>query len=105
MDGELALCPKAHDAHTVLDMGTGTGQWAMDYGRSTGPHCRLSSCTYADLSFAADLHPSAQVRYPSPIIATVHPCGRTDIVNSDRSLALISALYSQTCKSTDPALF
>ncbi|KAF4342091.1 methyltransferase [Fusarium beomiforme] len=31
VDGELALCPKAKDAKRVLDMGTGTGSWAIDY--------------------------------------------------------------------------
>ncbi|KAH8175173.1 methyltransferase domain-containing protein [Sarocladium implicatum] len=30
-DGELALCPKAKGARRVLDMGTGTGSWAIDY--------------------------------------------------------------------------
>jgi hypothetical protein len=40
LDGELALCPKARDAKHVLDMGTGTGSWAMDY---------------------ADQHPNAEV--------------------------------------------
>ncbi|KAL2214517.1 S-adenosyl-L-methionine-dependent methyltransferase [Sarocladium strictum] len=40
LDGELAMCPKAKGASNVLDMGTGTGNWAMDY---------------------ADLHPEAQV--------------------------------------------
>jgi SAM-dependent methyltransferase len=40
MEGELALCPKAQTARRVLDMGTGTGSWAMDY---------------------ADAHPEAEV--------------------------------------------
>ncbi|EFX06460.1 methyltransferase type 12 [Grosmannia clavigera kw1407] len=31
MDGELALCPIAKNARRVLDMGTGTGLWAIDY--------------------------------------------------------------------------
>lgn len=39
-EGQLALCPKAQDAKHVLDIGTGTGSWAIDY---------------------ADLHPEAEV--------------------------------------------
>ncbi|KAF4954314.1 hypothetical protein FGADI_5337 [Fusarium gaditjirri] len=31
LDGDLALCPKAKGAKRVLDMGTGTGSWAIDY--------------------------------------------------------------------------
>ncbi|RKL32857.1 hypothetical protein BFJ72_g10357 [Fusarium proliferatum] len=31
LDGGLALCPKAKGANRVLDMGTGTGSWAIDY--------------------------------------------------------------------------
>jgi ubiquinone/menaquinone biosynthesis C-methylase UbiE len=27
------MCPKAKGASNVLDMGTGTGSWAMDYGK------------------------------------------------------------------------
>ncbi|KAG9253080.1 S-adenosyl-L-methionine-dependent methyltransferase [Emericellopsis atlantica] len=38
--GILALCPKGQGAQRVLDMGTGTGQWAIDF---------------------ADLHPDAEV--------------------------------------------
>lgn len=38
--GKLALCPKEHGAKRVLDAGTGTGIWAMEYG---------------------DLHPQAEV--------------------------------------------
>ncbi|EEU38466.1 uncharacterized protein NECHADRAFT_88661 [Fusarium vanettenii 77-13-4] len=33
LHGELALCPKARDAKRVLDIGTGTGSWAIDYGK------------------------------------------------------------------------
>ena len=40
MDGKLALCPKAEGAKRVLDMGTGTGMWAMDYGEPfLMPYC------------------------------------------------------------------
>lgn len=38
--GELALCPKANSAKRVLDVGTGNGDWAIDY---------------------ADTHPEAEV--------------------------------------------
>ncbi|KAI1043840.1 hypothetical protein LB505_010712 [Fusarium chuoi] len=31
LDGDLAVCPKAKGASRVLDMGTGTGSWAIDY--------------------------------------------------------------------------
>ncbi|KAF9878365.1 methyltransferase domain-containing protein [Colletotrichum karsti] len=30
-DGELCMCPKKNGANRVLDIGTGTGIWAMDY--------------------------------------------------------------------------
>lgn len=33
LDGQLAVCPKAREAKRVLDMGTGTGSWAIDYGK------------------------------------------------------------------------
>jgi len=32
LEGELALCPKVETANRVLDIGTGTGAWAMEYG-------------------------------------------------------------------------
>jgi cyclopropane fatty-acyl-phospholipid synthase-like methyltransferase len=31
LDGELCLCPLPPDPHRVLDFGTGTGIWAMDF--------------------------------------------------------------------------
>ena len=34
--GNLASCPKERGAKRVLDVGTGTGQWAIDYGKSGG---------------------------------------------------------------------
>ncbi|OAR05794.1 hypothetical protein LLEC1_04637 [Akanthomyces lecanii] len=43
--GNLALCPKSQGAKRVLDIGTGTGLWAIDY------------------EYAADANPDAEVRY------------------------------------------
>ncbi|KAL8404367.1 hypothetical protein RB594_009279 [Gaeumannomyces avenae] len=40
IQGKLCLCPKNEGAHSVLDLGTGTGIWAMEY---------------------ADAHPEAEV--------------------------------------------
>lgn len=33
-DGNLALNPKCNEAKRVLDVGTGTGIWAINYGKS-----------------------------------------------------------------------
>lgn len=33
LDGDLALAPGHKTAKRVLDMGTGTGIWAMDFGK------------------------------------------------------------------------
>lgn len=36
LEGALALCPHAEEgAKRVLDLGTGTGCWAIEYGRAT----------------------------------------------------------------------
>ncbi|KAL0944684.1 uncharacterized protein CTRU02_202571 [Colletotrichum truncatum] len=35
LDGELACNPAKHLAKRVLDMGTGTGVWAIDFGKSS----------------------------------------------------------------------
>lgn len=36
-DGKLHICPAGRDKplHRVLDCGTGTGLWAMDFGASS----------------------------------------------------------------------
>ena len=38
-DGRHCICPKNEGAKRVLDLGTGTGMWAMDFGaaREQGP--------------------------------------------------------------------
>lgn len=33
INGKHCLCPKNEGASRVLDLGTGTGIWAMDYGK------------------------------------------------------------------------
>lgn len=33
IDGNHCLCPKNNGANRVLDLGTGTGIWAMEYGQ------------------------------------------------------------------------
>jgi ubiquinone/menaquinone biosynthesis C-methylase UbiE len=34
LDGKLYLSPLPDDVQNVLDVGTGTGLWAMDFGAS-----------------------------------------------------------------------
>ncbi|GKT48952.1 uncharacterized protein ColSpa_09133 [Colletotrichum spaethianum] len=45
-DGRLCMCPKKDGASRVLDVGTGTGVWAMAYGE--GIACLLSSFPLAN---------------------------------------------------------
>ena len=35
LDDDLCLCPKKAGAKRVLDVGTGTGVWAIDFGMSS----------------------------------------------------------------------
>jgi hypothetical protein len=37
-DGKLCLSPKNENAKSVLDMGTGTGAWAIDFGVFISQH-------------------------------------------------------------------
>lgn len=56
-DGRAYLAPAAETAQRVLDVGTGTGIWAIQYGFS--PLCAVFGLPADDC--AADEHPSAQV--------------------------------------------
>lgn len=62
MEGDLALCPKAKGARHVLDMGTGTGSWAMDYGKALFFQPASMYPTQVLTQLAADIHPEAEVR-------------------------------------------
>lgn len=35
LGGKLCLCPKYAGAKSVLDLGTGTGMWACQYGKKS----------------------------------------------------------------------
>ena len=69
LQGELGLCPKVDDAKRVLDVGTGSGIWAIDY---------------------ADTHPESEVG--STTLGSVNV---TNLIT--RSLASTSALSSHRC--------
>lgn len=69
LQGELGLCPKVDNAKRVLDAGTGSGVWAIDY---------------------ADTHPDAEVFFTTPVSPNV-----TNLIT--RSLELTSALSSHRC--------
>lgn len=60
-DGELYVSPAGRSGpplRRVLDAGTGTGIWAMDFGM---PSTSVSPWTFIDL-FLADTHPGSHVR-------------------------------------------
>ncbi|GJC89292.1 putative methyltransferase tdiE [Colletotrichum liriopes] len=48
-DGKLCMCPKKDGANRVLDIGTGTGIWAMDYGEPHRPGCEAWHGNFADI--------------------------------------------------------
>lgn len=67
-DGKSVLCPKDEKANRVLDVGTGTGIWAIEFGmhHETRKQPRMREMergTTADRSHlsTADLHPDAEV--------------------------------------------
>ena len=43
--GQLALCPEAEDAKRVLDVGTGSGVWAIEYADA---HPETEVCSITD---------------------------------------------------------
>jgi ubiquinone/menaquinone biosynthesis C-methylase UbiE len=53
-DGKLSFAP-FDKIHRVLDVGTGTGIWAINFGES-------AILGRDQLTFAADEHPEAQVQ-------------------------------------------
>ncbi|KAF5001984.1 hypothetical protein FDECE_10786 [Fusarium decemcellulare] len=62
-DGKLALSPGIDDAKRVLDIGTGTGMWALDFGKD---FCRLPGSRNEEMGhianrYPADAHPAAEV--------------------------------------------
>lgn len=48
MNERLAYCPKDHGAKRVLDMGTGTGIWAIEYGKEISANLPLPKNFWAD---------------------------------------------------------
>ena len=56
-DGKLVLNPETSNGGRVLDIGTGTGIWAVEYGQFTRDFPLSSNLTI----FKADEHPDAHV--------------------------------------------
>lgn len=54
LEGKLAVCPALQTAKRVLDMGTGTGVWAIAFGEwspyslCSGVALANSSCSYSE---------------------------------------------------------
>lgn len=56
----FAPIPKEQKLHRVLDLGTGTGAWAIDFGMHTQSKESKTQCTNRPIS--ADEHPESLVR-------------------------------------------
>ncbi len=56
-DGRHCICPKNEGAKRVLDMGTGTGMWAMDFGTAFSPKRDVQISNGSE----ADAHPEAEI--------------------------------------------
>ncbi|KAF6823218.1 methyltransferase domain-containing protein [Colletotrichum plurivorum] len=55
-DGEICNCPKKDGAYRVLDVGTGTGVWALDYGCHRVPHLEIAQADVLQV-IGVDLSP------------------------------------------------
>lgn len=58
LGGHHCMCPKNNGARRVLDLGTGSGIWAIEYG---GLSHQPTLWVDADLHNTADAHPEADV--------------------------------------------
>jgi methylase of polypeptide subunit release factors len=59
LKGKLGMAP-VENPQSVLDIGTGTGIWAIEYGMSGSFHCSPHDITCSQY-YAATQHPSAEV--------------------------------------------
>jgi len=46
LGGDHCLCPKNNGAKRVLDLGTGSGIWAIEYGGLPERICLTTACPY-----------------------------------------------------------
>ncbi len=60
-EGRYCLCPKNEGATRVLDMGTGTGMWAIDYGTVIHPAAVLPWAHDTTDRTPADANPGTEV--------------------------------------------
>jgi methylase of polypeptide subunit release factors len=59
LGGHHCLCPKNEGAKRVLDLGTGSGIWAIEYGRPLPGRVSLPQSVAEHAT--ADAHPEADV--------------------------------------------